>query len=125
METAELLPLLQCLQAQKRVYPRGGLIFSEGERATQLGIVLTGRVNTVYEDVFGGRSIIGSMESGQLFCDAFACTEDQRLPVSVMAQTTALCCSSTFSASPHLRPTPAASTSGSVKPHPHFWRKNT
>ena len=28
VETAELLPLLQCLQAQKRVYPRGGLISS-------------------------------------------------------------------------------------------------
>lgn len=78
--------LLQCLQAQKRTYAKGNHIFAEGETATQLGIVLKGRINTVYEDAFGGHSIIGTVEPGQLFCDAFACTKDQRMPVSVMAQ---------------------------------------
>lgn len=83
----DLLPLLECLQAQKRSYAKGGLIFSEGQAITQLGIVLTGRIHTVYEDVLGGRSIIDTMEPGRLFCEAFACTADRRLPVSVAAQT--------------------------------------
>jgi CRP-like cAMP-binding protein len=85
----EVLPLLQCMQAQKRVYGRGDWIFTEGEAAFQLGIILTGRVNTVYEDVFGGRSILDTMKEGQLFCDAFSCSSQQRMPVGVMAQTDA------------------------------------
>ena len=83
----ELEPLLKCLQAQKRAYPRGSLIVSEGETVTQLGIVLSGRVYTVYEDTFGGRSIISTIEPGQNFCDAYACTAGQRTPVSVSAKT--------------------------------------
>lgn len=84
---ADLLPLLDCLQAQKRHFAKGELIFSEGQIATHLGIVLTGRVHTVYEDLMGGRSIIDTMEPGQLFGEAFACTREQFLPVSIAAQT--------------------------------------
>lgn len=87
VEEAELLPLLDCLAAQRREYARGEAVFSEGEAATRLGIVLEGRINTVYEDYFGGSSIIGSMGPGELFCDAFACAPDNRLPVGVRAQT--------------------------------------
>ena len=86
VEPQELLPLLECLQAQKRTCPKGTAIFAEGDPAHTLGIVLTGRVNTVYEDLLGGRSIIGAMKPGQLFCDAFACSTEQRMPVSVVAQ---------------------------------------
>jgi CRP-like cAMP-binding protein len=87
IEEAQVLPLLQCMQAQKRAYDRGKWIFTEGERSFQLGIILAGRVNTVYEDVFGGRSIIDTMKEGELFCDAFSCSSEQRMPVGVMAQT--------------------------------------
>lgn len=82
----DLLPLLECLQAKKRVFPKGSVIFAKGEVAHHLGIVLTGRVNTVYDDILGGHSIIGSMDPGQLFCEAFACTTSQSLPVSAVAQ---------------------------------------
>lgn len=87
VEETQLLSLLDCLQAQKRTYPKGALLFSAGTAVTQLGIILSGRINTVYEDLLGGRSIIGSMEAGQLFCDAFSCARNPRLPVSVVAQT--------------------------------------
>lgn len=82
----ELLPLLECLKAKKRVCHKGSVIFAKGETARHLGIVLAGRVNTVYDDILGGRSIIGSMNPGQLFCEAFACTINRSLPVSVVAQ---------------------------------------
>lgn len=82
----ELLSLLECLQAKQRVCAKGSVIFAKGEAAHHLGIVLTGRVNTVYDDVLGGRSIIGSIDPGQLFCEAFACAGSQSLPVSVVAQ---------------------------------------
>lgn len=83
----ELLPLLQCFQAKKERFRKGTLLFSAGDRVTATGIVLSGRINTVYEDIFGGRSIIDVMEEGKLFCDAFSCTQWQRLPLHVVAQT--------------------------------------
>lgn len=83
---AELLPLLECLRARRRACAKGSVLFARGETARQLGIVLTGRVNTVYDDILGGRSIIGSTDPGQLFCEAFACAGSQSLPVSVVAQ---------------------------------------
>lgn len=82
----ELLPLLDCLQAQKRYFGRGERIFAAGSPADKLGIVLSGHVDTIYEDISGGRSIIGSFGPGQLFCDAFACSAQQTLPVSVAAE---------------------------------------
>ena len=82
-----LLPLLECLQAQKRSFAKGEIIFAADTRATQLGIVLTGRVYTMYEDMLGGRSILDTMEPGRLFCEAFSCTQQQHLPVSIAAQT--------------------------------------
>ena len=81
-----LIPLLTCLQASKRTFARDSVIFAAGESASRLGIVLTGRVNTVHEDVFGARSILGSMGPGELFADAFCCTRERTLPVSIVAQ---------------------------------------
>jgi len=83
---AELPPLLQCLQAQRRAVARGETIFAAGDPADRLGIVLSGRVLTVYADMFGGSSILGAMEAGQLFGDAFSCSAERRMPVSVVAQ---------------------------------------
>lgn len=82
-----MLPLLQCMQAQKRSYRKGSVLFSADEPATALGLVLSGRINTVHQDVFGGNSIVGSSEKGQLFCEAFSCSTSGRMPVSVVAQT--------------------------------------
>lgn len=87
IEEEQLLPLLECLQAKKEHFRKGTLLFSAEDRVTKTGIVLSGRINTVYEDIFGGRSIIDVMESGRLFCDAFSCTHLQRLPLHVVAQT--------------------------------------
>ncbi len=82
----QLIPLLKCLQAEKRIYEKGEWIFTEGERITKLGIILSGRINTVYTDILGNNSIIGTMEAGRMFCDAFSCSTEQRMPLSVRAQ---------------------------------------
>lgn len=83
----ELDGLLKCLQARQFLYPRGSLILSAGDVSTRLGIVLSGHVHVVNEDILGNRSILNSVGPGQFFCDAFSCTREQRLPVSVVAQT--------------------------------------
>ncbi len=84
---SELLPLLDSLAAKEKFYAKGKRMLPAGSAADKIGIVLSGQVNTVYEDVIGGRSIIGTFGPGQLFGDAFACSAQQVLPVSVVADT--------------------------------------
>jgi len=79
--------LIQLLCPQRRTYTGGSLLFSAGERAERLGILLSGRIYTVYEDPLGGRAIISSVEQGQLFCDAYGCSREQRMPVNILART--------------------------------------
>lgn len=82
----EVTELLHCLQARKCIYHKEQILFHAGEKVTCLGIVLKGRINTVSEDFLGNRAIVWSMGPGQIFCDAFSCTQSQRLPVSLVAQ---------------------------------------
>lgn len=82
-----LLSLLSCMDAQKESFSKESVIFAAGEKIDRLGIVLTGRVDTVYEDVLGSRSILDTILPGQLFGDAFSCAPQENLPINVMALT--------------------------------------
>lgn len=87
VDEAALVPLLNCLRARKRVFVRGEVLFAADEPARMVGIVASGRVQTVYEDVLGRRGVISYFEPGQLVCDAFSCTRDQMPTVDITAQT--------------------------------------
>ena len=82
--------LLACLHAEAHTYARGETIAAKGERLDRMGVVLRGRVSTVYEDAFGGRSILDTVEAGQLFGDVFGCSCSPHSLVAVIAQTDAL-----------------------------------
>ena len=84
---AELPSLLACLRASKRHFSRGEVLFAADEPARMVGIVAAGRTQTIYEDVNGHRGVISYFEPGQLFCDAFSCTRDQKPTVDIAAQT--------------------------------------
>lgn len=81
----ELKSLLVCLKAVKRSFSRDELIFVAGDRATAVGIVLSGGVRVVQEDFWGHRAILAHVEPSGLFGEAFSCAEDTVLPVSVIA----------------------------------------
>ena len=50
-----------------------------------MGVVLTGEVQTLREDLDGNRSILAAAGPGQLFGEVFACAQLDRLPVTVIA----------------------------------------
>lgn len=81
----ELSDMLSCLDAREHSYARGELIFREGEAADRVGIVLEGEVHISRGDHAGNRHVIGAVEPGQLFGEAFACAGIDRLPVSAQA----------------------------------------
>lgn len=86
MDEKDIRPLLKCLRGEKKSYKKDEFLFRAGEKAERFGLVLSGRIDTVYFDAFGGSSIIGSFEEGSLFSDAFASSDLDLLPVDIVAQ---------------------------------------
>ena len=83
----ENLPeILGCLGARTVHLARGQILFSEGDPATALGIVLEGAVGIVREDVFGNRSLVAKIPPTGVFAESYACAQTAHLPVSVVAE---------------------------------------
>ena len=76
--------MLNCLGARVMGFGKGQEIFSEGDEAVYIGIVLSGAVQIVKEDYYGNRTIVDRMEPGELFGESFACVGGA-LPVNVVA----------------------------------------
>lgn len=79
--------ILHCLDGRKRYFQKQEVIWSEGEPARKVGIVLSGCVQVVSEDVFGNRNILEKLMPGELFGAAYACAGVGGSPVSVVAVT--------------------------------------
>ena len=81
----DLLPMLTCLGARLVHFKKNQTIFSEGDEANYLGIVLAGSVQVVKEDLNGNSSIVSRSAVSELFCESFVCAGVVSLPVRVVA----------------------------------------
>jgi CRP-like cAMP-binding protein len=81
----DLASLLNCLDAKEREYAKNDYIFLAGNKAEQVGIVLSGQVHVVQEDFWGNRTILAHISPGSLFGEAFACAQISHLLFSVIA----------------------------------------
>ena len=83
----ELTAVLACLDAKKTDFPKEAYLMHTGDTAEAIGLVLSGSVLIVQEDIWGNRHILSKAGSGQTFAAAFACAPGAVLNVSVVAQT--------------------------------------
>lgn len=83
---ADLMGMLGCLGAVPMHVKKGQNVFSEGDQAVRVGIVLEGKLLLLREDYFGNRSIFGQVLPGQLFGETYAFSHAQSLPVTVSAE---------------------------------------
>lgn len=81
----DLPMVLQALSMKKREYEKDAYILTAGEKAGQVGILISGSANIIQEDFWGNRSILAKAEKGELFGESFACAGETVLPVSVVA----------------------------------------
>lgn len=81
-----LIPILSCLGATVTKYVKKEIIFSEGESAEYIGIVLSGAVQIVQVDYFGNRNIVANVEVAELFGESFACAGVDSIPMDVVAR---------------------------------------
>ena len=83
----DLKSMLRCLNARTAVYRRQEIVLLEGQPASSVGVVLSGRVQIVKEDFSGERSILTEIAPGGLFAEAFACARTARIPVTAVSVT--------------------------------------
>ena len=82
---SDLPGLLACLGADTVAARKHTAVFSEGEPARYVGIVLEGMVQIVQDDYYGNRSILAQAGPGELIGESFACAGVKALPVTVLA----------------------------------------
>lgn len=85
ISASEAPALLDYLGAYTRQYERGEVIYLAGEPVSCLGLVLSGSVNIEHCDIWGKRSLLGHVESGQVFAETYACIPGEPLMVDAVA----------------------------------------
>jgi CRP-like cAMP-binding protein len=60
-------------------------VFLEGDSAGFIGVVLEGVVQVVRDDYHGDRCVIAHAEKGDIFGEAYACANVEKMPVSGFA----------------------------------------
>ncbi len=83
----EITAMLSCLDARKATYKKGDFLLNSGDTAESIGLALEGSVLIIQEDIWGNRNIVSKITSGQSFATAFACVNNAKLNVSVIAET--------------------------------------
>lgn len=83
----ELAAMLSCLRAKKRDFPKEAFVLRADDTADSIGLVLSGAVLVIQEDIWGNRNILSKAGPGQTFAAAYACAIGSRLNVSVIAET--------------------------------------
>jgi len=85
IDEENLVSLLQCLGYHLEKYKKGDLIYLEGEHLHNLGIIVSGSVDMIKEDVWGNKTIVIRMSSPALFGETFICGSNSVAAVSFEA----------------------------------------
>lgn len=82
---SEVEQMLECLKYATRAYQKDETIYSRGRVVTEIGIVLSGRVQIESDDIWGNRSVLNIVGQGGIFAEAYACAPNEPLMVNVVA----------------------------------------
>ena len=77
--------MLGCTGYHIGAYQKGQIIILEEEQIRHVGIVLSGTVDMVKEDVWGNKTLLARMGKNELFGETFACGDDNRSAVTFVA----------------------------------------
>lgn len=81
--------ILRNLCASEKSFGRGSTVLNPGENPGTIGIVLSGQMQIIKEDYWGNRTIISSLQPGDMFGEASCCPVNELVPFSVVAVTEA------------------------------------
>ncbi len=85
MTGEEILSVLHCVNATVLRKKKDDYILRVGDSTKTMGLVLSGSVLCLQEDLWGHRNIIHRIGAGEFFAEAFAATSGSVLDVNVVA----------------------------------------
>jgi CRP-like cAMP-binding protein len=85
MTDDEILTILHCMDARVKKIDRNAYIFRSGESTETMGLVMSGSVLVIQEDLWGHRNILAKIIPGDFFGESYAATPGSVLNVSVVA----------------------------------------
>ena len=81
----EIEAMLHCLCAETKKFEKGAFIYSAGSTVSAMGLVLSGRIQIINDDLWGNRSILDSIAPGKVFAETYASIPGEPLMISVLA----------------------------------------
>lgn len=85
LSISETETALRCLMAHSRKFLPLEVICRAGSQTDEICVVISGSVNIVVNDYWGGSSIFGHIEKGQIFAEAYAVASGQELLCNAVA----------------------------------------
>ncbi len=85
IEKENIASMLQCLGSSTHIYKKNEILFMAGEAVPGVGIVLTGRLQIIQEDILGNKTIVGQLAAGEIFAETIVCSGIKQSPVTVAA----------------------------------------
>lgn len=86
MRDDEILSILHCVQASTVTRLRGAYILRAGDTTEVMGLVLSGSVLILQEDLWGHRNILSKCTAGDFFGEPYAATSGTVLNVNAVAE---------------------------------------
>lgn len=80
----DLKAMLECMGYHIGHYKKGEIIAFEDESIRYIGVLLSGAVDMIKEDLWGNKTMLVRMEKDELFGETFACGEDNLSIVTFM-----------------------------------------
>ncbi|HIR02885.1 MAG: Crp/Fnr family transcriptional regulator [Acutalibacteraceae bacterium] len=90
VDKSQIEVMLGCMDGKTVQYEKNAYIFRAGTCTETAGLLLDGSACIFQEDFWGNRNIIAKIAPGQIFAEAFACTQGAVLNVSVVADAPAV-----------------------------------
>ena len=72
INAGDLTPLLHCMRSYNDVYKKGELIDTDRNGETYIGIVMSGSVHMMKEDISGNQTMLAYMNAGEIFGESTA-----------------------------------------------------
>jgi len=82
---ADLDSVIKCLSSKVDVFKKKDVILLQGDPVHFVGIVLSGSIQIIKEDMEGNVNIIAHLGINDIFAEAFACADIIECPVTVQA----------------------------------------
>lgn len=86
IDKEEISAMVKCLDVKFESYDKGHYIFHNGDKIEKIGLVIDGNVSIEQEDYWGNRHIMSYADEGDIFGEAYACSDSKICNVSVVAK---------------------------------------